>query len=264
MKVKTWLLVITLVFSTSLLAQEENPTLKEKMRPWVEKVVGLQWATKLLGAKPESIEIPPLPKIVSSTTSTAVYDKKSDERRAGLSKEDEQKLNYFFVKELYEAVRTVEPQGDELSRWMNALDQGGTREGVYRALVLDDQYAGLENYNRPTTEGVVQFAKWYFPRFLGVNLTQAEKVGFYTLKREAVEKGLEMMDAFGANKAQRVSWYAVLSADLAEKYPDAFKIDLRKSKDKKRHKLWAETNPEQHLKSEVIIKIHTVFNYLER
>ncbi len=265
MKVKLWLVASIFILSTSLVyAQDEVPTFKDKMRPWVEKVVGAEWAIKLLGPKPETIELPAIPKIVTDSKSTAVYEKKIDEKKLSVSKEEEQKLNYFFIKELYEAVRSVEPQGDELSRWMNALDQGGTREGVYRALVLDDQYAGLENYNKAPTDEVVKFVQWFFPRFMGETVNAPEKVSFFTLKREAVEKCLEIVDAFNGNRDQLSRWYAVLSAELAQKYPQAFKNDLRKSTDKKRHKLWAEGNPQQHVKSEIMIKVHTVFNFLER
>ncbi len=263
MNFKIIALVFTLTFTTSVWAQEESLTFKEKMRPWVEKIVGAEWSLKLLGAKPVTIELPPLPKVKTDTKSTAVYDKKMDDRKLGLSKEEEQKINYFFVKELYASVRGVEPQGDELGRWMNALDQGGTREGIFRALILDNEYAGLENYNKAPTDGVVTFTKWFFPRFLGLEIPHVEKVGFYTLKREASEKALEIVDAF-SDRAQMVAWYAVFSAELAQKYPEAFKIDLRKSSSKERHKRWAETNPEQHIKSELIIKLHTVYNFLER
>lgn len=266
MKVKAWLMAYFFIISTfasPIYAQEEIPTFKDKIRPWVESLVGTDWTIKLLGSKPEVIELPVIPKIVNDSKSTNVYDKKIDEKKLNITKEEEQKLNYFFVKELYEAVRAVEPQGDELNRWINALDQGGTREGVYRALVLDDQYAGLENYNKAPTEEVVKFVQWFFPRFLGQTLNHPEKISFFTLKRESVEKSLEVMDALGGNRDQISRWYAVLSAELAQKYPQALKNDLRKSSDKKRHKLWAEGNPQQHLKSEIIIKIHTVFNFLE-
>ena len=263
MNFKIIALALSLTFTTSLLAQETEPTFKEKMRPWVEKFVGAEWSVKLLGAKPSVIELPELPKVKNDTKSTAVYDKKVDDKKTGLSKEEEQKINYFFIKELYASVRGVEPQGEELNRWMNALDQGGTREGVFRALILDNEYAGLENYNKAPTDGVVALTKWFFPRFVGLEIPNVEKIGFYTLKREASERALEIMDAF-RDRAQMVAWYAVLSAELAEKYPGAFKIDLRKSTSKERHKRWAETNPEQHIKSEVIIKLHTVYNFLER
>jgi hypothetical protein len=255
-------MVIFSVLSFCVCAQDEVPSFGEKARPWVEKMLGEEWAIKLLGPKAEVIELPPIPKIISDSKSTAVYDKKIAEKKSTLTKEEDQKLNYYFIKELYGAVRGVEPQGEELNRWLNALDQGGTREGVYRALVLDDQYVGLENYNKAPTREVVQFIDWYFPRFLGKKFNKAEKINFFTLKRETVEKSLEVVDALGTNLDLLSSWYAVLSAELAEKYPQAFKIDLRKSVDKKRHKLWAQSSPQQHLKSELMIKIHTVLNLL--
>ena len=71
--------VLTLTLSFSVLAQETPPSFKEKMRPWVEKIVGAEWSAKLLGAKPVTIELPPLPKVKTDTKSTAVYDKKVDE-----------------------------------------------------------------------------------------------------------------------------------------------------------------------------------------
>ena len=61
-----------------------------------------------------------------------------------LSNENERHLNYKFLQELYQATRKVDAKQDALLTWLNKLDQGGSREGIYQVLVLDEVYSALE------------------------------------------------------------------------------------------------------------------------
>ena len=42
-----------------------------------------------------------------------------------------------------QAVQQRKLEDAEAGNWMNVLSQGGSREGVYRAMILGDDYAGL-------------------------------------------------------------------------------------------------------------------------
>ena len=85
------------------------------------------------------------------------------------------------------ATKDVKPTTEQLNNWLNVLSQGGTREGVYRALVLDNSYAGKENMEFPLNDSAIQFATEFFSRFLNrsVTKTQLEKTQISLTRREA-------------------------------------------------------------------------------
>ena len=58
-------------------------------------------------------------------------------------------------------------------------------------------------------------------------------------------------------------WYALFSSDLAKDYSPFFKSDLRRNPDPNFQYEWAKNMPIQHIKSEFIIKVHTVMNQLQ-
>ena len=84
-------------------AQEEG--FKEKMKPYLEKLrpyiseyLGEEWEVKLLGEKPETILLPPIPKVVEDATSTEIYDNNEDDPNVKpMDPEDEEHFNYLFV-----------------------------------------------------------------------------------------------------------------------------------------------------------------------
>lgn len=210
----------------------------------------------------EEVAMPALPKVVTDATSTQSYEE-IDKKK--LSAEEENKYNYLFLMELYQATRGSAPAENEIQNWMNALSQGGTREGVYRALVLDSTYAGLENFKDHPSDNASLFAKEFLEKFVGQTVKDEtiKNFNFYSLKRICAEKALEILDAYGGNKESRSAWYAVLSSDFAKKYPQAFKNEIRKDPSSLRHQHWANNVPLQHLKSELVIKIHLVLNALK-
>ncbi len=261
---------ITIIIGISFLCYS-NPShagmedLKEKVRPYIVKFLGTETAVKLLGHEPNTVELPEIPKVSKSASKCVNCNTGEDEKEKKIPKDKKAKLDYVFVDELYTSTRKVKGNKDELSRWFSILSQGGTREGVYRALVLDNTYRGLENYDSPVNDSVIEFATYFFPRFLNKSIKKKtlEKVNFYTLKRIATERSLEIVDEYLAtNRENLYSWYAVLSGELAEKYPSVWKNKIRKSPRMISHKKWASKVPDQHIKSEVIIKIHKVFNSL--
>lgn len=236
----------------------------EKLRPTLTKILGEKWTVKIIGAAPEEpkteMQMPPLPKIISDATSTAVYSKKED--KVKLPENIEQAYAYGFIKEAFEATRQTKPTPDEANQYMNVLLQGGTREGIYRSLVLDSTYAGMEEWDKPVKIAAADFTVFFYDKYLGkkVDKKQFEGWSIFTLKRIMTEKALEMIDAYGDNRENLEKWYAILSADLATKFPSVWTNALRKQTSAEEHKKWASKVPVQHIKSEVIIKLHSAYN----
>ncbi len=235
--------------------------LSDKLRPYVEQFLGDEIAVKLFGAKEESIKLPEIPKVNKDAKSTrAEY---VDKVKTNITKEQMNKANLSFLFEVYEAARRVKPNDNDVAKWMNVITQGGSREGVYRALVLDNTYAAMENYDTPMTDSGIAFAKYYVATFISKEISKdsLEKTNFFTLKRVLVEQTLEILDELLFKDVNLFyDWYAVFSADTAKKYPTFFTNKIRKSTSRERHRKWAQFVPIQHVKSEVIIKLHKLFN----
>jgi len=234
--------------------------IREKARPLVEKLVGEEQSTKILGSPPDDIKLPPIPEISKDARSTEGLV--NLDNRPTVLTEKEKEYNFRFLQELYLVIRGSNPPNQELQKWMSNMDQGATREGIYRSLVLDANYAGLENFTKPLNDKMIEFTEFYLLRFLGLKIDRQvlNKSNFYTVKRQVVEKTLEVADVLAKSKFQLADWYAVMSAEFVQRYPDLFKSEIRKDKSKKRHRDWALSVPPQHVKSELIIKIHTIFN----
>lgn len=245
-------------------AKNKELPFTEKLRPTMMKILGAEWTVKIIGAAPveevPGLKMPVLPKIVSDATSTAVYSKKADTIK--LSPEIESTYAYSYIKEVFEATRQTKPTPEEENQYMNVLTQGGTREGVYRSLVLDATYAGMEEWDKPVKSNTADFAVFFYEKYLGKKVDKKQFQGWsvFTLKRLMTEKALEMVDAFGDNRGDLETWYGLLSADLATKFPSVWTNVLRKNPSAEAHKAWASKVPLQHIKSEVIIKMHNAFN----
>lgn len=239
---------------------------KEKLRPFITKYLGEDVAVKFLGEGQGLVELPEIPKVNASATDGSVYTQKDDDKIKNIPEDKRGRLNYIFIDELYMATRGSKGNKDQLGRWYNILAQGGTREGVYRALVLDNTYRGLENFENPVSEKVVNFASYFFPRFLNKSIKKKalEGINFYTLKRITTESSLSIIDEYLKNDPDKLyAWYAVFSGELANKYPEVFKTKLRKIEKMSAHKKWAEQVPNQYIKAEVMIKLHQIYNHLK-
>jgi hypothetical protein len=262
---------ITIILGLSLMFYS-NPSFagvsefKEKLRPYITKYLGEEIAAKFLGAEKGTIELPEIPKINNSATDSSVYSQTEDDKIKNIPKEKRGPLDYAFIDELYLATRGTKGNKDQVGRWYSILAQGGTREGVYRALVLDNTYRGLENFKNPVSEKVVGFASYFFPRFLNKSIKKKalEGINFYTLKRISTESSLSVIDAYIQKDPSKLyEWYAVFSGELATKYPEVFKTKLRKIEKMSAHKKWASKVPNQYIKAEVMIKIHKIYNHLK-
>ena len=244
----------------------KEKSIVEKLRPQFKKFLGDEWTEKLIGtdkgATANEVEMPIIPKIDEDAKSLAVYEKKADKIILKLTPEEEQKYNYAYVKETYEATRQSKPNDNEIGKMMNVLAQGGTREGVYRSMVLDSVYGGMENWDKAVKSVTADYAVYFYNKYFGKKILKKsfEGVSIYTLKRLMAEKSLEIVDAFGDDRDGVERWYAIMSADMATRFPQIWTNSIRRKNSALEHKLWASKVPVQHIKSELVIKIHASLN----
>ncbi|MCY4523776.1 MAG: hypothetical protein OXB84_03445 [Halobacteriovoraceae bacterium] len=202
------------------------------------------------------VVLPPIPEI-----SKKILDVKES---VSLNPKKERRYNLAYIREIHSVVRHQKIDEEILSRWINVMDQGGSREGIYRALISDDVYASLEGKENTLDEKVTSFTIDYTSRFLskGIKEDILQKTAFYILKRLIVERTLEIIDSF-EHREHLERWYAVFSGEMAEKYPQAFGRGIRRITEKRVHLKWANFITRQHIKSEIIVKLHLIYNFLQ-
>lgn len=239
--------------------------IKVRLRPTLSKLFSAELATKLLGKDPNLLELPEIPKIKSNNKSVQglhIKPKVVSEYKA----KQLERFNYIFVKEMIRSAREVDPDAEDISRWMNVLTQGGSREGVYSALVLDNTYMGLQNLNRLISKSGLNFTVDYLSRYLNKSIKKENlaKVNFFVVKREVAERTLQVVDALFARAGDDIyKWYGVFSSEMAKKFPEIMDNDVRKITNPQKHFAWAKSVPDQFVKSEILIKLHRVYNYLQ-
>ncbi|MBT3983572.1 MAG: hypothetical protein HOE90_19610 [Bacteriovoracaceae bacterium] len=241
--------------------------LKEKSRPRIQRILGISLTNKLLGKKPDTITLPEIPIVTKDATSTESYKERSFESTLfkKSSKAQIRTFNFNYINELYLSVIERNVTDSEQSNWINALEQGGSRDGIYRALVLGGEYLERERARSHSSKSVINFTKAFMGKYLNRKPSAAalKQLNTYSLKRVAVETSLEVLDAF-STEMDLLRWYAVFSADMASSFPNYLSGSLRKNKDPKYHLHWAKSVPYGHIQSEVIIKLHTIYNSLEK
>jgi len=243
----------------------------EKYRPQLNDLLGESLVNQLLGELPEveikkEIVLPPIPKVEESATSLKSNIGEENINKNAIPSDKLKGLNAFFIRELYLEVLGVEVDQKNLSIWMNVLEQGGTREGVYRALINNVEFFKLFEKPKPVTNNTIDFVEHFTKTYLNISYSKEtlEKVNFYQLKSDLTDNTLDIMDAFSGRFNELYDWYAVFSADLASKYPLALNFETRKNMSKEFHRKWAASVPVQLVKSEVIIKLQKVLNQLNK
>lgn len=260
-------LAISIHISANGADKNQNVSFLEQFRPYIRQYLGSEMELKILGKTVEeqtedAIKMPIIPEIKEDVTSTAVYEKKAD--KVVLSAKDEEKYYRSFARDLYKSVRRQDPTDEEMGKILGMLLQNGSREGIYRSLVLDEVYARMENYDLPVSSKAADLTVHLYSVYLGKKLEKEKLKGinFYSLKRLVAERALEIVDSFGDNREAIENWYAIFSSDIATRHGQNFSNNLRKNPKKSLHKKWAQKSPVQHIKSEVVIKIHTAMNAL--
>lgn len=245
---------------------------KTKGRDLVSSIVGGTWGDKIFGSAPKAIEpetkLPEIPLQVKKSTDVGNYTKlkKDPTEYDRLPNERQRQFDYKFLQELFVVTRKSEARDEDLSIWLNTLDQGGSREGIYQALVLDEVYAALEEMDEKPTNRLLEFSLKLSQRFF--NQTFKKKslspLNLYSLKRILTEKGLDLMEYYEVHNLDNLyKWYAVFSAELARDYAPLLKTPIRQDPNVEYHLQWAKSMPIQHIKSEFIIKLHSVMNGLQ-
>lgn len=254
--------ILFILFSSNSYALDYQKYIK-RMKSEVNKLLGKEVEKKSV------FEMPEIPVVNSDSTSIEVYKKEGKIFKQGDAFEklpSDKKRNYriAFLKELYPAVRGAEAATKEIIQGINILEQGGTREGVYRSLVLSSEYMRLETYEEKPNKELIDFTISYGVKYLGLkfNRNQIDQLNLWGIKRVIVEKTLEILDAFPTDGRNLYIWYAILSEEVASKYSGLWKNKTRTNLDPMFHHLWAQKVPFQQIKSEVIIKIHKVMNSL--
>lgn len=215
--------------------------------------------------------LPDIPESKDQATNQKYYDQKIEKLYPGgkkffdLSVQERQVFYVSFVQELYEVILGRDIHNDELSKWVNVLSSGGAREGVYRALILGDEYRMLEEKNEAFTKTKVKdFCVEYLKKYLHQEIAPEiwPKLNPSMLKRAILEKTLDMMEDLQLKPKDLFTWYAIFSKDVAERFPQIWESSLRKNSNEKLHYEWAEHVPLQHIKSETIIKLAKIINQI--
>lgn len=269
---KKLIVILSLMLSFQVIAQEPlEPAWKTRIRNLVTKIAGESWGNKLLGLAPvpvPEVTMPEIPKLVKKNTDVESYSKKVKDPTEydKLPEERKRQFDYQFVKELFLVTRKTEARDEDLSNWLNTLEQGGSREGIYQALVLDEVYTALENMNEKSTDRLMDYSLKFSQKFLNQTFTTDSfgQLNLYSLKRVFTEKSLDLMEYYETKDLDLLyRWYAIFSADMAREYQPLLKSTVRSNPDAKYHYEWAKGMPIQHIKSEFIIKLHSVMNGLQ-
>jgi hypothetical protein len=255
-------LVLLFLFGSNAYAVDYEKYIK-RMKTEVNRLLGKEVE------KTSLFDMPKLPVVETDSTSVGVYNKDGKIHSQGLAfnkLSDEAKRAYrvAFLRELYPAVRGAEINTNEIVQGINILEQGGTREGVYRSLVLSTEYMRLETYEEKPNEALVAFTILYGVKYLGLQFDtkQIGKLNLWGIKRIIVGKTLDILDAFPSNGKDLYKWYAILSEELSKKYSGLWRNKTRLNQSMEYHHSWAQKVPFQQIKSEVIVKIHKVMNSL--
>lgn len=217
----------------------------------------------------DQIEMPKIPQVNTSATSTDTYKKtgvifSQGKKFKNLSINKKRQYQLSFLKELFKCTKGDPVSESTLVDYLNILEQGGSREGIFRAIVLDSRYSQLESYPPEISEKLYEYIINLSSKFLNKNYTKDQLIRFnkYTLKRIFIEKLLGILDtyAFKTQPESIYAWYAHLSAQVSH-----YKIwnnKTRQNTSLKYHLNWAKNVPFEHIKSEVIIKVSSVIDYL--
>lgn len=267
---KKKLITIVCLFSVSLAAQAG---VMDSLRGVMTGLIGSKWTETFLGKGEEkpatSITLPVIPTAeqLKLTTSTEEHIAKGETAFDQLPAERIRQYNFNFLQELFEVTRRTEARDEDLSTWMNALDQGGSREGIYQALVLDSVYNTLESIQNSPSDQLLDFIVSFSQKFLNqtVGKTNLEQLNHYSLKRIITEKGMDVMEFYQTkNLDDLYRWYALFSSEVAQKYPASFSGNaVRENPSADFHYEWAKSMPIQHIKSEFVIKMHKLMNDLQ-
>lgn len=238
-------------------------------------MLGQDTTNKILGEAPKDLNkivLPEIPKVKNDAKDESFYDKKKSivysqgKNFDEMPLEKKRSFRISFLQQLFEVTRNAEAKKEDVIKYLNVLEQGGSREGVYRSVTLDQVYFALEQYDEAPSDKLVDFVLDYSIRFMAIKYKpkSLRKFNLWSLKRIIVDKTLDIMDALAEKPKDLYAWYAVLSNELAVNYPGAWVSAARKKEYDLYYYKWAQSVPFQQIKSEVIIKLHKLMNILQK
>ena len=269
---KKLIIVIGLVFAFQVFASEPlEAEWKTKGRNLVTQFLGSTWAIKFFGEEPKpapEVEMPAVPKLERKSTDVDSYTKKTKEPTAfdKLPEQRKRQYDYEFLKELFLVTRKTEARDEDLATWLNTLEQGGSREGIYQALVLDEVYVALENIDEKSSDKLKAFTLQFSQKFLNQTFKEGslDQFNLYSIKRIVTDKAIDVMANYEQKDLDSLyRWYAVFSSDIAKQNYPFLRSPLRQNESALYHYEWAKNSPIQQIKSEFIIKLHGVMNNLQ-
>lgn len=266
---KSLILLLSLIGFNAYAQVPTEPVWKTSLRGLVAKFSPVL-SESLFGAPPmvSTMSMPEIPKDLKKTTDTSTYNRKEKDPTEfdRLPTERKRQFDYKFLEELFLVTRKTDAKDEDIANWLNTLDQGGSREGIYQALVLDDVYATLENMEERPSDRLVQFVQNFSQRYLALAYSEdaLTQNNLFTLKRIMTEKGLDLLEYYETHDLDSLyRWYALLSGNLGKDYAPLLQNEIRKDASPEFHYEWAKNMPIQHIKSEFIIKLHSVMNGLQ-
>lgn len=269
---KKLIIISVLILSNNYAHALNLDGFKESIRAPMNKYLGEETTERIIGKAPQKegiVELPTIPKIQKSATDDGIYDKSGSIYGQGgsyknLSPDKKRPFIIAYLKEIYLVTRNSEIKNEDLAKYLNVIEQGGSREGVYRAITNDNVYAALESYQDPISENLVEFVLKFSERFLNVSYDKEgmKNSNLYIVKRIIVDKALDVLDALANRPEDAHRWFAVFSSEMAKTYPGLLKGEARTSTDDISQLHWAKSVPWQHIKSEVTIRLHRIMNGL--
>ncbi len=271
---KKLIIVIGLMLTMISFAQASSveASWKIKLRGLITSVAGEEWGNRILGEPPvlnlPELALPEIPKQFNKSTDVGSYSKKTKVPTEfdKLPLDKKRQFDYKFIEELFQVTRKTEAKDEDLVNWLNTLEQGGSREGIYQALVLDEVYNGMESMEEKPTKKLLDFCLQYSQKFHNQTFKpeSLNQLNLYSLKRIFTEKGLDLLEYYEVKDLDSIyRWYAILSADMAKNDGPFMKSEIRKNQSAKYHYEWAKSMPIQHIKSEYVIKMHSIMNGLQ-
>lgn len=267
-----FLSMLNLAFAQDSLPEEGW---RGKLRPVLSRFLGVDATASLIGPAPmvevpAEMQLPLLPELTRKNTDASVYKVDSELRKQGkdfeaLPADKKRSYELGFLKELFLATRRAPAREEDLAKWINVLEGGGSREGVYRGVMLDEVYASLESYEEQPSDKLVKWTQGFAVKFLQLSFKDEvlKQGNLFFIKRVISEKVLEMLDALEPKPEDFRTWYAVFSAQIAKEFPDQWLGTIRANPDAQVHLNWAKKAHIQHIKSEVVIKLQSVMNKLQ-
>ena len=267
---------LTLMILIGVLSIEANAIDLEQYRSWfrshVVTLLGEDSAIRIMGVEKEKnkINLPKIPQIKINAKDESFFSERKGliysqgKEYNALSKEEKRSFRLAFLRQIYSVTKDTQPQEKDLINSLNVLEQEGKREGIYRSIILSQAYFSLEQRSEKASSALVNFVEYFSPKFLSKKYKKEsiQKLNLWSLKRLLTEKSLELLDVLAKEPESLYRWYAVLSSELARDYPSLWKSEIRGKTRDIYHYQWSKKAPFQHIKSEVIIKLHKTMNYL--